>query len=127
VVAHGCQHLPLCHHLVVLLPVRIALLGHRLRDTECVLVLVTFIQSTSWSTLLSSCNKKPCGVWLGFSVTDMLGRTVAVWTLLSSTLCFLCAFNLSSKPVYAATFPVLRLRHRQPERRVRGVQHHQCS
>jgi hypothetical protein len=31
-------------------------------------------------------------------------RTVAVWTLLSSTLCFLCAFNLSSKPVYAATF-----------------------
>jgi hypothetical protein len=41
---------------------------------------------------------------LGFSVTGVHGRTVAVWTLLSCTLCFLCAFNLSSKPLYAATF-----------------------
>ncbi|ONM31457.1 ergosterol biosynthetic protein 28 [Zea mays] len=37
-------------------------------------------------------------------VTGVHGRTVAVWTLLSCTLCFLCAFNLSSKPLYAATF-----------------------
>jgi hypothetical protein len=37
-------------------------------------------------------------------VTDAHGRTIAVWTLLSSTLCFLCAFNLQSKPLYAATF-----------------------
>jgi hypothetical protein len=27
-----------------------------------------------------------------------------VWTLLSCTLCFLCAFNLGSRPIYAATF-----------------------
>jgi len=38
------------------------------------------------------------------SVTGVHGRTVAVWTLLSCTLCFLCAFNLGSKPLYAATF-----------------------
>jgi hypothetical protein len=37
-------------------------------------------------------------------VTGEHGRTVAVWTLLSCTLCFLCAFNLGSKPLYAATF-----------------------
>ena len=37
-------------------------------------------------------------------MTSEHGRTVAVWTLLSCTLCFLCAFNLGSKPLYAATF-----------------------
>jgi hypothetical protein len=37
-------------------------------------------------------------------VIGVHGRTVAVWTLLSCTLCFLCAFNLDSKPLYAATF-----------------------
>ena len=37
-------------------------------------------------------------------MTGEHGRTVAVWTLLSCTLCFLCAFNLGSKPLYAATF-----------------------
>ncbi|TVU45737.1 hypothetical protein EJB05_05235, partial [Eragrostis curvula] len=37
-------------------------------------------------------------------VSEVHGRTVAVWTLLSCTLCFLCAFNLGSKPIYAATF-----------------------
>ncbi|PWZ32921.1 Ergosterol biosynthetic protein 28 [Zea mays] len=41
---------------------------------------------------------------LGFSVTGVHGCTVAVWTLLSCTLCFLCSFNLSSKPLYMATF-----------------------
>ncbi|RLN18576.1 ergosterol biosynthetic protein 28-like [Panicum miliaceum] len=37
-------------------------------------------------------------------VSDVHGRTVGVWTLLSCTLCFLCAFNLGSRPIYAATF-----------------------
>ena len=37
-------------------------------------------------------------------MTGVHARTVAVWTLLSCTLCFLCAFNLDSKPVYTATF-----------------------
>jgi len=37
-------------------------------------------------------------------MTGEHGRTVAVWTLLSCTLCFLCAFNLRSKPLYTATF-----------------------
>ena len=41
---------------------------------------------------------------MGFSVSSVHGRTVAVWTLLSCTLCFLCAFNLHSKPLYLATF-----------------------
>ena len=38
------------------------------------------------------------------SVTGVHGPTIAVWTLLSCTLCFLCAFNLGSKPLYIATF-----------------------
>nr|CAB3493734.1 unnamed protein product [Digitaria exilis] len=38
------------------------------------------------------------------NVSDVHGRTVGVWTLLSCTLCFLCAFNLGSRPIYAATF-----------------------
>ncbi|PAN45737.1 hypothetical protein PAHAL_9G138800 [Panicum hallii] len=37
-------------------------------------------------------------------VSNVHGRTVGVWTLLSCTLCFLCAFNLGSRPIYAATF-----------------------
>jgi hypothetical protein len=37
-------------------------------------------------------------------VSGVHGRTVAVWTLLSCTLCFLCAFNLRSRPLYNATF-----------------------
>ncbi|KAJ1276576.1 hypothetical protein BS78_05G224900 [Paspalum vaginatum] len=40
----------------------------------------------------------------GIHMTGVHGRTAGVWTLLSSTLCFLCAFNLRSKPLYAATF-----------------------
>ena len=34
----------------------------------------------------------------------MHGRTFGVWTLLSSTLTFLCALNLDNRPLYAATF-----------------------
>ncbi|RLN15613.1 hypothetical protein C2845_PM02G02940 [Panicum miliaceum] len=36
-------------------------------------------------------------------MTGVHGRTFGVWTLLSSTLCFLCAFNLGNRPLYAAT------------------------
>ncbi|URE18513.1 ergosterol biosynthetic protein [Musa troglodytarum] len=57
-------------------------------------------------------------VWFGFfdiwalrtavfsrtQMTDVHGRTFGVWTLLTCTLCFLCAFNLQNKPIYTATF-----------------------
>lgn len=38
------------------------------------------------------------------TVTEVHGRTFGVWTLLTCTLCFLCAFNLDNKPLYLATF-----------------------
>lgn len=37
-------------------------------------------------------------------MTEIHGRTFGVWTLLTCTLCFLCAFNLDNKPLYLATF-----------------------
>jgi hypothetical protein len=37
-------------------------------------------------------------------VTDVHGRTFGVWTLLTCTLCFLCALNLENRPLYMATF-----------------------
>ncbi|KAF9623956.1 hypothetical protein IFM89_006683 [Coptis chinensis] len=37
-------------------------------------------------------------------VTDVHGRTFGVWTLLTCTLCFLCAFNLENKLMHAVTF-----------------------
>lgn len=37
-------------------------------------------------------------------VTDVHGRTFGVWTLLTCTLCFLCALNLENRPLYLATF-----------------------
>ncbi|KMS99670.1 hypothetical protein BVRB_1g021760 [Beta vulgaris subsp. vulgaris] len=57
-------------------------------------------------------------VWFGFfdiwalrravfaqtDMTEVHGRTFGVWTLLTCTLCFLCAFNLDDKPIYLATF-----------------------
>lgn len=39
-----------------------------------------------------------------FAVTEIHGRTFGVWTLLTCTLCYLCAFNLDNKPLYIATF-----------------------
>ncbi|XP_073127800.1 ergosterol biosynthetic protein 28 isoform X1 [Henckelia pumila] len=39
-----------------------------------------------------------------FFVSEVHGRTFGVWTLLTCTLCFLCAFNLENKPLYLATF-----------------------
>ncbi|KAL5562345.1 hypothetical protein UlMin_032092 [Ulmus minor] len=57
-------------------------------------------------------------VWFGFfdiwalnlavfskcPMTEIHGRTFGVWTFLTCTLCFLCAFNLENKPLYLATF-----------------------
>uniref|UniRef100_A0A0D6R8W6 Ergosterol biosynthetic protein 28 n=1 Tax=Araucaria cunninghamii TaxID=56994 RepID=A0A0D6R8W6_ARACU len=42
-----------------------------------------------------------------FSRTDMTevhGRTFGVWTLLTCTLCFMCAFNIENGPLYLVTF-----------------------
>ncbi|XP_056862157.1 ergosterol biosynthetic protein 28 isoform X1 [Raphanus sativus] len=57
-------------------------------------------------------------VWFGFfniwalrlavfsqtTMSEVHGRTFGVWTLLTCTLCFLCAFNPENKPLYLATF-----------------------
>lgn len=43
-------------------------------------------------------------IFLLHAVTDVHGRTFGVWTLLTCTLCFLCALNLGNKPLYTATF-----------------------
>lgn len=56
-------------------------------------------------------------VWFGFvdiwalrlavfsktTMTEVHGRTFGVWTLLTCTLCYLCAFNLHDRPLYLAT------------------------
>ncbi|KAJ7514892.1 hypothetical protein O6H91_23G065100 [Diphasiastrum complanatum] len=56
-------------------------------------------------------------VWFGFfdiwalrlavfsnsSMTEVHGRTFGVWTLLTCTLCFMCANNLDNGPLYSAT------------------------
>ncbi|TKW01473.1 hypothetical protein SEVIR_8G183200v4 [Setaria viridis] len=63
----------------------------------------TFRSGYTWSCFFGSaafCS----ATFSEIAMTGVHGRTVAVWTLLSCTLCFLCAFNLGSKPVYAATF-----------------------
>ncbi|CAL4983669.1 unnamed protein product [Urochloa decumbens] len=64
----------------------------------------TFRSAYTWSCYFGSaalCS----ATYSEIPMTGVHGRTVAVWTQLSCTLCFLCAFNLdSSKPVYAATF-----------------------
>lgn len=39
-----------------------------------------------------------------FVVTEVHGRTFGTWTLLTCTLCYICAFNLENKPLYLATF-----------------------
>lgn len=48
----------------------------------------------TWNVLFVNC----------FAVSEVHGRTFGVWTLLTCTLCFLCAFNLENKPLYLATF-----------------------
>ncbi|KAL6846886.1 hypothetical protein ACP4OV_022739 [Aristida adscensionis] len=69
-----------------------------------------------WLMLVGSL--RLASVWFGFfdiwalrvavfsqtDMTDVHGRTFGVWTLLTCTLCFLCALNLENKPLYIATF-----------------------
>ncbi|XP_073107656.1 ergosterol biosynthetic protein 28 isoform X1 [Elaeis guineensis] len=69
-----------------------------------------------WLMLVGSL--RVASVWFGFfdiwalrlavfsqtQMTDVHGRTFGIWTLLTCTLCFLCAFNLENKPLYLATF-----------------------
>ncbi|CAH2038422.1 unnamed protein product [Thlaspi arvense] len=66
--------------------------------------LAVFSQTTSW--LLS--DYKSLKMFFLFktvlAVSEVHGRTFGVWTLLTCTLCFLCAFNPDNKPLYSATF-----------------------
>ncbi|KAG9440241.1 hypothetical protein H6P81_020406 [Aristolochia fimbriata] len=69
-----------------------------------------------WLLLVGSL--RLAAVWFGFfdiwalrmavfsnsTMTEVHGRTFGVWTLLTCTLCYLCAFNLDNKPLYTATF-----------------------
>ncbi|CAD6269432.1 unnamed protein product [Miscanthus lutarioriparius] len=69
-----------------------------------------------WLMLVGSL--RLASVWFGFfdiwalrvavfsqtEMTDVHGRTFGVWTLLTCTLCFLCALNLENRPLYLATF-----------------------
>ncbi|KAI8548508.1 hypothetical protein RHMOL_Rhmol07G0278600 [Rhododendron molle] len=68
-----------------------------------------------WLMLVGSL--RLASVWFGFfniwalrlavfsntTMTEVHGRTFGVWTLLTCTLCFLCAFNLDNRPLYLAT------------------------
>lgn len=38
------------------------------------------------------------------TVTEVHGRTFGIWTLLTCTLCYLCAFNLENKALCLVTF-----------------------
>lgn len=69
-----------------------------------------------WLMLVGSL--RLASVWFGFfniwalrvavfsqtEMSEIHGRTFGVWTLLTCTLCFLCALNLDNKPLYIATF-----------------------
>ncbi|XP_022772258.1 ergosterol biosynthetic protein 28 isoform X1 [Durio zibethinus] len=69
-----------------------------------------------WLMLVGSL--RLASVWFGFfdiwalrlavfsntTMTEVHGRTFGVWTLLTCTLCFLCALNLENKPLYLVTF-----------------------
>ncbi|MED6136485.1 hypothetical protein PIB30_056535 [Stylosanthes scabra] len=44
------------------------------------------------------------GVFSNTTMTEVHGRTFGTWTLLTCTLCYICAFNLDNKPIYLATF-----------------------
>ncbi|CAL4992062.1 unnamed protein product [Urochloa decumbens] len=63
----------------------------------------TFRSAFTWSCFFGS-SALCSATFSETQITSVHGRTIAVWTLLSCTLCFLCAFNLGSKPLYAATF-----------------------
>ncbi|KAL8099442.1 ergosterol biosynthetic protein 28 [Apium graveolens] len=75
------------------------------------------MKALGWWLVLVGCLRL-ASVWFGFfdiwalrlavfslsPMTEVHGRTFGVWTLLTCTLCFLCAFNLENKPLYTATF-----------------------
>ncbi|KAK2446305.1 Ergosterol biosynthetic protein [Trifolium repens] len=42
-------------------------------------------------------------VFSNTTMTEVHGRTFGTWTLLTCTLCYICAFNLDNKPIYLAT------------------------
>ncbi|KAK2981746.1 hypothetical protein RJ640_005998, partial [Escallonia rubra] len=55
-------------------------------------------------TLAQICNHGPSRATSSYhTVTEVHGRTFGVWTLLTCTLCILCAFNLENRPLYLAT------------------------
>ncbi|CAD6269459.1 unnamed protein product [Miscanthus lutarioriparius] len=58
---------------------------------------------SEWSPLVDP-SEKPVRLTRTENVTDVHGRTFGVWTLLTCTLCFLCALNLENRPLYLATF-----------------------
>ncbi|XP_034569968.1 ergosterol biosynthetic protein 28 [Setaria viridis] len=64
----------------------------------------TFRSAFTWACFFGGSASLCSATYSEIPMTGGHGRIVAVWTLLSFTLCFLCAFNLGSKPVYAATF-----------------------
>ncbi|CAL9022655.1 unnamed protein product [Prunus brigantina] len=75
------------------------------------------MKALSWWLMLVG-SLRLVSVWFGFfdiwalrlavfsqsPMTEVHGRTFGVWTLLTCTLCYLCAFNLENKPLYLATF-----------------------
>ncbi|KAI5314939.1 hypothetical protein L3X38_044115 [Prunus dulcis] len=75
------------------------------------------MKALSWWLMLVG-SLRLVSVWFGFfdiwalrlavfsqsPMTEVHGRTFGVWTLLTCTLCYLCAFNLQNKPLYLATF-----------------------
>lgn len=68
----------------------------------CKLLLIATLSSSSPSSSLRTPALFVC-LFLN-TVADVHGRTFAVWTLLTCTLCVLCALNLSNRALYQATF-----------------------
>ncbi|KAJ1257164.1 hypothetical protein BS78_K195700 [Paspalum vaginatum] len=64
----------------------------------------TFRSGFTWFCLFGSASHCSATFSGASSVSDVHGGTVGVWTLLSCTLCFICAFNLDSRQLYVATF-----------------------
>ncbi|CAN1137390.1 Ergosterol biosynthetic protein 28 [Linum perenne] len=74
------------------------------------------MESLGWWLMLVG-SLRLASVWFGFfniprlrsgvygrtPVTAVHGRTFALWTLVTCTLCYTCAFNLDNKPLYLVT------------------------
>lgn len=80
-------------HQIFPLSKQIVLISHVMLD-------VCFFFFLWWMMVIITSNR----IIVLFVVTDVHGRTFGIWTLLTCTLCFLCAFNLENKPLYLATF-----------------------